>query len=262
MRMKPGERRRPAQARELLDVGEHEDPTFEVEQIIKSSRSDIIRRANAEKGDYLYLELGRQTVELFPDLQTQLGLKPDEWSHYINQLDTFGNWRFIVGAVQWFPERRGEIQTEFMHNIRRIGVGVHSPGTDKFLSALALSILRPDPKHITTLRENVEPALRQIFEDGKPIYIRVVDAAKVAVYFPERRTEIREFFVAHMPEIRALVTQSKTDIFTHDLTGFLHGLKIIFAEQVVVDEFGRLTFEEGERSQLGHMNPLPQRDLS
>lgn len=258
----PRERRRSTQAKELLEFGEMEDPAFEVEKMIEESRPEVIHWAKTHKGNFSYMEFGRQTVELFPDLQSEFGLRPEDWPEYKDQLEKIrfsaGNDDYIVGAVQWFPERRTEIQTDFSHAISRIGLGIRTPGTQKFLSAHRLAIVRPDSKHLMTLKENLEPALNKIFYDDNPIYSRVVDAAKILIHFPERKAEIQAFFIAHFAEIRTWVANVKKDQSTHDLPGFLHGLKIIFADKVVADEFGRLTFETKGKAVQGS-KPLPER---
>lgn len=66
-------------------------------------------------------------------------------------------------------------------------------------------------------------------------------------------------FTPRLPQIRLEVARMKQDGITHDLPGFLHGLKIIFAEGGTVDKYGRLTFEMGDTTRASQRKPLPPR---
>lgn len=262
MRMQPSERRRPTASREVLDFSEDEDRSLEVERLIQRYKPKISEWiAKNSKKDLSHLENVSTAVDLFPELQEGLEIKPVEYEFYRDQMDniryTMGNGGYVCALLRWFPERKADIQSEYSVAIRNMrATARRDSDLEAFLAAQQLLWLQSADQGALQKMRGSLPGVIDRVKNFDRLYMQVIQGSKILVSCPEAREELQKYFAVRLPQIQ--VEAVRLEPSNADLPGFLHGLKIIFAEQVTADEFGRLMFQMKER-RIGKEKPLPAR---
>lgn len=253
-------RPRRARAREVLEPTQETSPYGEVLALIEECRPALFRLAELHKDKVTVFTHGREVMDILPELKAHYAPKEKDWRQLGSILSIHSPQDYLAGAVVFFPNHLAEIQQWHTDAIDLMGRSASSGGSVGFSNALVLSWIKPISgwRWKELMDKQCPEALIELKREPN-LPAKVVNLARLLLYKADLRPEIQAIVTLLMPAVRVYVHAQLEGHSEHNLPVMLWALKIVFSESVVADEFGRLTFVEGERAAVGKRVELPLR---
>lgn len=251
-------------AKEVLEPLSEQLPYDEVLALIEECRPALLRQIERHREKVTMFTLGREVMDILPELKTEYAPTEKDWDQYFKLRWGFGSTdsgrAYMAGMVALFPDHRKKIEVALMHVLDPLGGSANGGGSYSFLIAQALSWIRPSSgwRWTQLMEQQWVQAFKELQEEPN-LPAQIYNLAHLLLYKADLRPEIQAMVISKMPAVKAYVHQQLETQSDQNLPDVLWALKIIFSTSVVVDEFGRLTLEEGERAGMGKRAELPLR---
>lgn len=267
----PREPRNPrTRGRDLIEKERQLTPWEELESWREALKGDIMQEVRrSERGTWGYFSSGRNAYDLYPELQHDLRLGPDDWKELPNNLSSYfrGKERAVEiyeAVIHFFPHRRVQIglsDQSFMRDVQ------YQPAENdrekiRLMQFLLWMDWRPEERSSFQgmLSSAEKPALEELRQERNIVRF-VNDAAMILLSFSAHREELRGLLQTRWSEVQGEVEDLKFkggEHIHHDLIRFLRNLRLVLADEVKVDKYGRLNIAISSKK-LETPQPLPVR---
>lgn len=261
----PAEPRRPRlRSRDSLEAERVVSPWQEVDQWREAQKPEVLNRVRRQKGTWEYFLEGRYAYDLFPEMQHDLKLGPDDWERFSPSIHAGRKKKtedreYFLGLIHFFPQRRLYLASQQQARIKDMEtVASEHLGLYSFRSAQLLTWLENTDvaEWQKKLQRSEAPAVQEV-RVARQIFDQVNGAADIVLSYSVHRSEMQDLVRSRWDEVRDEVERIRQEEDPYKLTLFLRNLRIILAQDVVVDKHGRLDiYPPGE---LEQSHPLPAR---